>query len=500
MTEVQLFALLSLVAVPIYAGNILMIPAAAGQPTSHRMVMEKMSDIMQDGGHRVTWLLSHLYSLKSSHTEVHYPGINVSIDLELATKNTAGTLSYMWKIFTYMLDSCEVLLNSHNTIQMLKDEGFDLVILDAADVCGVVVAHALEVPYAVFQPIGPGATSSEAPLMLSFSPAVFLPFTDKMSFNQRVQNTVAYLMFNSMYYGYLWSMHEKQAKHLGYLVNTTLSDAYRKTSIHFTACDFSFDYPVPQLPNLICIGGVTARPAVPFHASLQKFCDHSAEARLVVISFGSSIKSTGKDATMKIAEAIRHLPYHFIWKVDPTDEIKLGKNVKAVTWLPQNDLLGHRNTALFITYGGMNGMWEAIYHGVPMLVLPIIADQIGNAVKITDRGIGLWVDFHSFTAEELSIAITEIMDNARYRQRANYISRLYHSSSQTAADRLLFWTNYLIKTRGAKHLIPESIHLNFFQYFLIDVIFLIALCIVATISTVIITIKTCGKCFHLKND
>ena len=31
------------------------------------------------------------------------------------------------------------------------------------------------------------------------------------------------------------------------------------------------------------------------------------------------------------------------------------RNVKFMTWLPQNDLLAHNKTKLFITHGGLNG-------------------------------------------------------------------------------------------------------------------------------------------------
>ena len=60
-------------------------------------------------------------------------------------------------------------------------------------------------------------------------------------------------------------------------------------------------------------------------------------------------------------------------------------NVKIVPWLPQNDLLGHPNTRLFITHCGVNGQHEAIYHGVPMIGFPIFSEQMYNCKRLPYR-------------------------------------------------------------------------------------------------------------------
>ncbi len=37
-----------------------------------------------------------------------------------------------------------------------------------------------------------------------------------------------------------------------------------------------------------------------------------------------------------------------------------------------------KNTRLFITHAGNNGQLEALYHGVPMLAMPVAGDQNRN--------------------------------------------------------------------------------------------------------------------------
>ena len=48
-----------------------------------------------------------------------------------------------------------------------------------------------------------------------------------------------------------------------------------------------------------------------------------------------------------------------------------------VAWLPQNDVLGHAQTRAFLSHCGANSLYEAAYHGVPIVALPFFGDQPG---------------------------------------------------------------------------------------------------------------------------
>ena len=51
-------------------------------------------------------------------------------------------------------------------------------------------------------------------------------------------------------------------------------------------------------------------------------------------------------------------------------------NVMVVPWVPQQAVLAHNNTRLFITHCGMHGVLESIYYGVPMVGMPVFIDQV----------------------------------------------------------------------------------------------------------------------------
>lgn len=58
------------------------------------------------------------------------------------------------------------------------------------------------------------------------------------------------------------------------------------------------------------------------------------------------------------------------WEKDSMPEV-LPANIKLTKWAPQQDLLGHKDIKMFITHCGGGSTEEAIYHGVPLLGIPV---------------------------------------------------------------------------------------------------------------------------------
>lgn len=80
-----------------------------------------------------------------------------------------------------------------------------------------------------------------------------------------------------------------------------------------------------------------------------------------------------------IFQAFAQLPQKVIMKLDaipPESNLKVPENVLLKSFLPQQDILAHKNLKLFITHCGMHGVMEAIYHAVPMVGMPVFIDQV----------------------------------------------------------------------------------------------------------------------------
>ena len=84
-----------------------------------------------------------------------------------------------------------------------------------------------------------------------------------------------------------------------------------------------------------------------------------------------------KDKLEVFLRTFRNIKQRVIWKWEDDKLPDLPKNVLVRKWLPQNDILAHPNLKVFITHGGLLGTQEGVARGVPMLGIPIYADQVG---------------------------------------------------------------------------------------------------------------------------
>ena len=91
----------------------------------------------------------------------------------------------------------------------------------------------------------------------------------------------------------------------------------------------------------------------------------------------------------------------------------LKPNTKVMDWLPQNDLLAHKHIKAFVSHMGHNSLYEAAYHGVPVVCFPLFSDQFTNAKKAEDFGFGLSVDHRSTNAQQLLETIEQIINEPR---------------------------------------------------------------------------------------
>ena len=82
-------------------------------------------------------------------------------------------------------------------------------------------------------------------------------------------------------------------------------------------------------------------------------------------------------------------------------------------WLPQNDILGHKKTKLFISHGGSGGVAESAFHGIPLVCSPFFGDQFYNARNVEYIGLGEVIDVTTATVEQLVGMVNQVIREQR---------------------------------------------------------------------------------------
>lgn len=213
---------------------------------------------------------------------------------------------------------------------------------------------------------------------------------------------------------------------------------------------------------------------------LQKFLDE-AEYGAIFFSLGSNIKSADIDEykVNALLKVFAKLKQRVLWKWD-TELCNVSENVIVSKWLPQNDILAHKNMRLFISHCGLGSVNEAKFHGVPILAIPFFTDQPGNARAIVDEGWATLFSYSNITEASMSAGINEMIENPVYRDRVQRMSQLYRDRPVAPLDLAMYWIEYVLRYDGAKHMQSPATQLNFFQVHSLDVIgFLVVIAFVA---------------------
>ncbi|KAJ4434830.1 hypothetical protein ANN_23401 [Periplaneta americana] len=151
---------------------------------------------------------------------------------------------------------------------------------------------------------------------------------------------------------------------------------------------------------------------------------------------------------------------------------------------------GHPNVRAFITHGGLMGTQEGVQAGVPMVGIPLFADQELNIRNCMSKGVSVMVLYDDVTKETLSNALKTVLNDPSYQKNAKHLSQLFRDRPQPPLETAIFWTEYVIRHGGAPHIRSAAVDLPWYQYLLLDVIAVIVLAFAAIMGIVYFVLKT----------
>lgn len=106
-------------------------------------------------------------------------------------------------------------------------------------------------------------------------------------------------------------------------------------------------------------------------------------------------------------------------KVDIQTLGKIPDNIYAYSFVPQIEVFQHAD--VFLTHCGMNSVNEVMALGVPMVAMPFINDQLSNAKRIVELGIGKRVRSFPSSGKQLYNAVMEVLYSDMVKERSRKI-------------------------------------------------------------------------------
>ncbi|XP_066999951.2 UDP-glucosyltransferase 2 isoform X1 [Anabrus simplex] len=463
---------------------------------SHQLPMQAIMKALAARGHQVTVISPNpLPDPPTNYTDVDlsfsYEYFHSRFDFARLPIMTGE--EFVIAVSTYAIDLCDAQLSSKPLQDFIRtnNETFDMVIYEPLTYqCYFGLYHKVGSPPLV----GVLSLGSPSPTLWAignpdhpaFSPHWINPFSDHMTFWERMYSTSSKLWMNYyMNYEVMPAQEKVMRKHFG-SAPPPVAETERNKSLLLVYNHWSLDYPRPLLPNVVQITGLHLKQSTsPLPQKIKQFIDEAKEG-VIYFSMGSNVRSDrlSKTKIAAILEVFSELPQRVIWKWESDSLPGQPANVMIAKWLPQQDILAHPNIRAFIFQGGLQSLQEATYNAVPLVGIPIFSDQAYNVKYIETIGIGVKLEIDDLSKETLHEALKKVLHDPRYRNKMQQVSAVYREEVPVSLDRAIWWIEYVLRHKGAHHLRSAALDLHLYQYLLLDVIaaILLALTVVFIIA------------------
>ncbi|XP_064609044.1 UDP-glucuronosyltransferase 2C1-like [Liolophura sinensis] len=392
--------------------------------------------------------------------------------------------SYLPLVRDFSRTPCTNLFYDKQVQDRLKRERFDIAIVDTVPFtyCFFLLPRKLGIPYvgmsSVFEDFATGR-----PFLPSVIPSLLVNFSDSMSFFERLLNTLNYIGLNVLG---RFSQDMDVIREVDQdLTRQDMIDLAAKCELYLYNYDVILSYPVPMMPNHVMVGGITAGPAQPLPPVLNDFYQRVKDG-VILVTFGSNVGDLSQKTSDIMKGALRRFNTNVLWKQETEGE---DGNIKTMKWLPQNDLLGNPKTKVFVSHCGNNGVFEALYHGVPLVCTVLYGDQFYNGVRVERWKAGRTLSLLTASEEDVYEAINDVLTDPVYRRNMKKASEMYHSQPMTAHQRAAFWIEHVLNY-GSAHLRSKASEMSTLVYMGYDVVFFV-------FGSVVLTTVLSAKCIFM---
>jgi glycosyltransferase, MGT family len=169
--------------------------------------------------------------------------------------------------------------------------------------------------------------------------------------------------------------------------------------------------------------------------------------KVIYINMGTMVRNTS--FFKPIINMFADKDFKIVMSIGENNDIStlgiLPGNFIVRNFAPQLEILKKSN--VFICHGGMNGISEALFYGVPVISIPYTFDEPLNTLQLTKLGAGIGINFGEYAPSTLENAVNEILMNETYKTSCMKISDSFKKAGgyKTAVDYIFEYKNTMIK-------------------------------------------------------
>ncbi|WP_436498491.1 glycosyltransferase [Actinokineospora sp. HUAS TT18] len=183
--------------------------------------------------------------------------------------------------------------------------------------------------------------------------------------------------------------------------------------------------PLPAVDQLHLVGatntGLPERTPFPFES--LRGCPR------VLVSLGTTPAGRGRGFTELVIDALADTELQVVL-VTPERPPAVPDNFVVRPFVPWRSVLERMDAV--VCHAGHNTVCDALTHALPLVVLPITADQPMIAQRVADTGVGIQLDFWQLNAAQLRDSVRRVLNEPQYRAAALDASRTLADSGGAA--------------------------------------------------------------------
>jgi MGT family glycosyltransferase len=178
----------------------------------------------------------------------------------------------------------------------------------------------------------------------------------------------------------------------------------------------------------------TAHALRPFALEAPSKTADPLQVPTVYFTLGTVFNLESGDLFGRVLAGLRDLPIDVVVtvgrEIDPLEFGPQPANVRVERYIPQSELLPL--CSLVVSHAGSGSVIGALAHGLPLVLIPMGADQPHNAARCAQLGVAQVLDAVEATPDTVREAVTTVLADPAYRHAAERIRDEFAALPDTA--------------------------------------------------------------------